>query len=183
MSLRRSAKGKAGCANRSVSAREHDGEILFFHKVGEGAASRSYGVACARLAGLPEVVLQRARAILDGLEARGEAPRVGAGEPSSVARRTEPQEERVSAEAQTHGEARIEQLGLFALREAPAAAMGVNEPRERGAVALAARLREVDPDALTPLQALLLVVELKRSLEASEREQRADHTKSRARRP
>jgi DNA mismatch repair protein MutS len=54
--------------NHSVSAREHAGSIVFFHKVQRGAASRSYGVACARLAGLPEPVLARAKAILEGLE-------------------------------------------------------------------------------------------------------------------
>ena len=61
-------------ANYSVSAREHDGTIVFFHKVQSGAASRSYGVACARLAGVPEGVLARARAILDDLEKNGTLP-------------------------------------------------------------------------------------------------------------
>ncbi len=60
--------------NFSVSAREHAGTIVFFHKVQRGAASRSYGVACARLAGLPEPVLARARAILHGLESSGVLP-------------------------------------------------------------------------------------------------------------
>ncbi|MBL8605959.1 MAG: DNA mismatch repair protein MutS [Myxococcales bacterium] len=61
--------------NYSVAAREHEGTIVFFHRVELGAASRSYGVACARLAGLPEPVLARARAILDGLETFGEVAR------------------------------------------------------------------------------------------------------------
>jgi DNA mismatch repair protein MutS len=60
--------------NFSVSAREHAGTIVFFHKVQKGAASRSYGVACARLAGLPENVLARAKAILEGLEKSGMLP-------------------------------------------------------------------------------------------------------------
>lgn len=65
----------APCAdNYSVSAREHAGDIVFFHKVQRGAASRSYGVACARLAGLPEPVLARARAILDDLENHASLP-------------------------------------------------------------------------------------------------------------
>ena len=58
----------AGCENWSVSAREQQGDVVFLHKLQRGPASRSYGVACARLAGLPEPVLARARAILDGLE-------------------------------------------------------------------------------------------------------------------
>ena len=59
---------RPGCENWSVTAREHAGDIVFLHKLVRGAASRSYGVACARLAGLPELVLARARTILDGLE-------------------------------------------------------------------------------------------------------------------
>ncbi len=57
-----------GCENWSVTAREHAGDIVFLHKLVRGAASRSYGVACARLAGLPELVLARARTILESLE-------------------------------------------------------------------------------------------------------------------
>ncbi|MGH7268822.1 MAG: MutS-related protein, partial [Polyangiaceae bacterium] len=62
------------CENFSVSAREHDGDVIFLHKVQRGAASRSYGVACARLAGLPEIVLARARAMLAQLERGNSSP-------------------------------------------------------------------------------------------------------------
>jgi DNA mismatch repair protein MutS len=68
------AAASARAENHSVSAREHAGSIVFFHKVQKGAASRSYGVACARLAGLPENVLARAKAILEGLEKSGTLP-------------------------------------------------------------------------------------------------------------
>lgn len=55
-------------ANYCVTAREHAGEVVFLHRVVKGAASRSYGVAVAQLAGLPESVLARARALLSSLE-------------------------------------------------------------------------------------------------------------------
>ncbi len=55
-------------ANYSVSAREYERTIVFFHKVQAGAASRSYGVACAQLAGVPEAVLARARTLLSQFE-------------------------------------------------------------------------------------------------------------------
>jgi DNA mismatch repair protein MutS len=64
------------CESWSVSAREHDGDIVFLHRLQRGAASRSYGIACARLAGVPEPVLARARALLAELE-RGGAGSVG----------------------------------------------------------------------------------------------------------
>jgi DNA mismatch repair protein MutS len=56
------------CESWSVSAREHDGDVVFLHRLQRGAASRSYGIACARLAGVPEPVLARARALLGDLE-------------------------------------------------------------------------------------------------------------------
>jgi DNA mismatch repair protein MutS len=55
-------------ANVSVSARELDGDVVFLHRLVRGAASRSYGVAVAKLAGLPESILARARALLASLE-------------------------------------------------------------------------------------------------------------------
>jgi DNA mismatch repair protein MutS len=60
-----------GIANYSVSAREHDGDIVFLHRLTRGAVNRSYGIAVARLAGLPESVLGRAGAILESLEGDG----------------------------------------------------------------------------------------------------------------
>lgn len=66
--LTRLAESSRHVTNASVSAREIDGEVVFLHRLVAGAASRSYGVAVARLAGLPEAVLARARAVLASLE-------------------------------------------------------------------------------------------------------------------
>jgi len=63
----------AHVANYSVSARELEGDVVFLHRLTRGAASRSYGVAVAKLAGLPEPVLARARALLATLEGGGHA--------------------------------------------------------------------------------------------------------------
>jgi DNA mismatch repair protein MutS len=54
--------------NATVSVKEHGGEVIFLHEVRRGAADRSYGVQVARLAGLPETVVERARVVLDALE-------------------------------------------------------------------------------------------------------------------
>src|SRR5262249_34715282 len=67
------AEASSHVANYSVSARELEGDVVFLHRLTRGAASRSYGVAVAKLAGLPESVLARARAILTTLEAGGHA--------------------------------------------------------------------------------------------------------------
>ena len=59
--------------NASVQAVEVAGEVRFLRRVVPGGADRSYGIAVARLAGLPQAVLRRAEAILEALEA-GQSP-------------------------------------------------------------------------------------------------------------
>ena len=54
--------------NATVSVKEHDGQVIFLHEVRRGAADRSYGVQVAKLAGLPDTVVERARVVLDALE-------------------------------------------------------------------------------------------------------------------
>ena len=57
-----------GIANVTVCVREWQGGIVFLHEVKQGAADRSYGIQVAKLAGLPEDVLARAREVLAALE-------------------------------------------------------------------------------------------------------------------
>lgn len=52
-----------------VRAREWKGDLVLLHEVAEGAADRSYGLAVARLAGLPPITIARAKSVLDKLEA------------------------------------------------------------------------------------------------------------------
>jgi DNA mismatch repair protein MutS len=121
--------------NHSVSAREHAGNIVFFHKVQRGAASRSYGVACARLAGLPEPVLARARAILETLERTAHAP----------------------ASASARGRRGVPQLDLFGAASPAAAAKAAPAPVDP-AIEM---LRALDIDRMTPLEALTTLAKLK----------------------
>ena len=60
---------RKGVRNYNVAAREYEGGMVFLHKLVEGGSSRSYGVAVAKLAGVPPIVLARARAGLGLLEA------------------------------------------------------------------------------------------------------------------
>ena len=57
-----------GVENATVTVKEWEGEVIFLHEVRRGAADRSYGVQVARLAGLPDPVVARAREILSALE-------------------------------------------------------------------------------------------------------------------
>ncbi len=56
-------------ANVTMRVKEWEGDVVFLHEVGRGAADRSYGVQVARLAGLPDAVVARAREVLHQLEA------------------------------------------------------------------------------------------------------------------
>jgi DNA mismatch repair protein MutS len=109
--------------NLSMRAREWNGELVFLHEAGPGAADKSYGVQVAKLAGVPASVVARAREVLDRLE--------GAGNP-----------------------AKLEDLPLFAaVREAPA-------PPPQPSKAEAA-LASLDPDGLSPREALEALYRLK----------------------
>lgn len=123
-----------GIANYSVAAREHGDDVIFLHKLEAGPASRSYGVAVARLAGVPEGVLARARAILATLES-------GAALPGG---------KHASLRGRTRGGAA--QLDLFVPAQAAVS------PEQ---AAVLETLRSVDVDRLAPLDALRLVAKLK----------------------
>ncbi|MFT6028875.1 MAG: DNA mismatch repair protein MutS [Oleiphilaceae bacterium] len=58
------------CINVHLSATEHDDKIVFLHNVLEGAASQSYGLQVAKLAGVPESVINNAKEILKKLESQ-----------------------------------------------------------------------------------------------------------------
>jgi DNA mismatch repair protein MutS len=63
------AKTQARLENYSVAVKEWNDEIIFVRQVIKGAADRSYGIQVARLAGLPATVIDRAKTILERLEA------------------------------------------------------------------------------------------------------------------
>ena len=111
-----------GVANVHLDAIEHGRKIVFMHRVKDGPANRSYGLAVAALAGIPSEVVARAREILDTLES---APRASASEPPSA------------------------QLGLF------------DTPPAQGDAELLDALDAIDPDALTPREALDALYRLK----------------------
>ena len=127
------ADGLGGVANAHVLVREWHDDILFLRKVVDGRSDRSYGIQVARLAGLPPVVVGRAREILSALE-QDELARGGRPSLSGAPRKGE-------------------QLGLFSV-PAP-----VDDELTR-------RLAALDPDRLTPIEALTTLAELVRDAKA-----------------
>jgi len=127
------AATREGVANFNVAANEYGDEVIFLHKLVPGGSSRSYGVAVARLAGVPALVLARAKALLQDLEG-------GESLPSGAPSRMRP----VDAEGRA-------QLELFAA--APAA------PPEPSAALQT--LKNLEVDRMTPLEALNALAQLK----------------------
>jgi DNA mismatch repair protein MutS len=124
------ARERPSVRNLTVAVREVNDRVVFLRKLVEGGASRSYGIEVAKLAGLPGGVVARAREILRNLESM-EVDEAGHAALSHGRRRR-------SSEAQ---------LGLFA----------PSPPPDPDAEAVLRELRALDPDALTPLEALRLV--------------------------
>ena len=120
-----------GVCNQNVAVREWQDEIVFLHKIVDGGTDRSYGIHVARLAGVPDELIARAKAILADLERESDDLGARIATPAGGA-----------ATGATTG-ARPQQLGLFTPDE----------------TRVEAELRELDPDRLTPLEAL---VELQR---------------------
>jgi DNA mismatch repair protein MutS len=60
--------------NYNVQVKELDREIVFLHKIAPGSAERSYGIHVARMAGVPDSVVERAEGVLAELEARHQLP-------------------------------------------------------------------------------------------------------------
>jgi DNA mismatch repair protein MutS len=133
--------------NYTVAIKEWNDQIIFLRKVVEGGADKSYGIQVARLAGLPPAVIQRAKEVLANLE-RAEFD--DAGEP--VAAHKIGKEERKNGKREAtesdHGSSQEPQLGLFA--------------SEAGL--LFKEILDLDLDAMTPLDALNKLHELKRKV-------------------
>jgi DNA mismatch repair protein MutS len=62
------AENLPGAKNYQITATERDGEVVFLHKLQPGKASKSFGIAVAKLAGLPLKVVERAKDVLTKLE-------------------------------------------------------------------------------------------------------------------
>ena len=71
-----------GVKNYSIAAKKRGGDVIFLRKIVRGGADQSYGVEVAKLAGVPDRVVRRAREILEELE-RGAVPAEGRPAPAA----------------------------------------------------------------------------------------------------
>ncbi len=86
------ADSRAAVNNFNIAVREWNDQIIFLRQIVPGAADKSYGIQVARLAGLPDSIISRAKEILAGLEG-GNLPLEESPPPKKRAPRREPEEE------------------------------------------------------------------------------------------
>ena len=110
--------------NIHLGASETGSNIVFLHEIEPGPASQSYGIQVAKLAGIPQAVLNHARQVLGALEA--------------------------------HAHLQEAQIDLFNVQEVDASL---------STTALESRLKEIDPDQLSPKEALDALYALKKLLQ------------------
>jgi DNA mismatch repair protein MutS len=130
--------------NVHLSAREKDDNIVFMHRIEPGPASQSYGIQVARLAGIPDDVIQLARQELKLLESGSHKLAQLSSQATSVSGKEVSSTE--GTEPSTSNPANFE---LFSQSNHPALQ----------------KLGEIAADDLTPKQALGLVYQLKNLLD------------------
>ncbi|WP_454892383.1 DNA mismatch repair protein MutS [Agrobacterium vacciniicorymbosi] len=118
-------------SNATMKVREWEGDVIFLHEVGPGAADRSYGIQVARLAGLPASVVERARTVLTQLE---------------------------DADRKNPASKLIDDLPLFQV------AVRREESRSHGNSKVDEALKALNPDEMTPREALDALYALKKQL-------------------
>ncbi|WHO08244.1 MULTISPECIES: DNA mismatch repair protein MutS [Rhizobium/Agrobacterium group] len=118
-------------SNATMRVKEWEGDVIFLHEVGPGAADRSYGIQVARLAGLPASVVERAREVLTKLE---------------------------DADRKNPASQLIDDLPLFQI------AVRREETRKAGPSKVEESLKGINPDEMTPREALDALYALKKEL-------------------
>ncbi len=141
--------------NFTVAVREVGDQVLFLHKLVPGGADRSYGIEVGRLAGLPPAVITRAKEVLALLEGEGE----------QMAARLTTETHAVPRSATRRGPHMVRpnvptaQLGFFG-EASPLTAVDPAMTR------LADAVTALEPDNMTPMQALTAIAALKGELAA-----------------
>jgi DNA mismatch repair protein MutS len=136
--------------NYNVQVREHEGKVVFLRKLVRGGADHSYGIQVANMAGLPKELIQRAQVILEELEGQ----RLEIQDSSENSAQTKVRRDagkHLSNKVQPMAE--TDQMNLFAVATDPI----LEELRNK--------IEAIDPNKLSPMQALLLIDEWKKLLD------------------
>jgi DNA mismatch repair protein MutS len=136
--------------NFNVQVKEHDGKVIFLRKLIPGGADHSYGIQVANMAGLPEVVINRAKEILGNLESHSLDITNKNGTIEGKASQQKEAAKNLAQKVEKQDE--IEQMTLFNTHIDPRVETLMN------------KLEATDPNRMTPIEALMLVTELKKVL-------------------
>lgn len=136
--------------NYNVQVKEHDGKVIFLRKLIRGGADHSYGIQVANMAGLPEIVINRAKEILTNLERHSLDITNKNGSIEGKASTSKEAAKNLSEKIEKQEE--IEQMSLFNTHIDPRVETLMN------------KLEATDPNRMTPIEALMLVTELKKVL-------------------
>ncbi|MDZ7716866.1 MAG: DNA mismatch repair protein MutS [Balneolaceae bacterium] len=137
--------------NYNVQVKEHDGKVIFLRKLARGGTDHSYGIQVADMAGLPSIVIDRAREILKNLESHSlditdstgtleEGAKKKAAAAKKAAKNVDKQEQ-------------ISQPSLFQTQMDPRIEQIID------------KLEATDPNRMTPIESLMLLSELKKLLD------------------
>jgi len=135
--------------NFNVQVKEHNGKVIFLRKLVRGGADHSYGIQVAGMAGLPEVVIERAKEILKNLESHS-LDVSHHGENGAVQKTAAKKEAARQTVQQVERQEALPQMSLF------------NTQIDPNVETLLNKLDAADPERMTPIEALILVSELKR---------------------
>ena len=133
--------------NYNVKVKEHEGKVIFLRKLVRGGADHSYGIQVAGMAGLPNIVIERAREILNNLENHSLDITNKNGTLEGGAQR---QQALRKAAKEVEPQQPISQMSLFSNQIDPHLETVKN------------KLEGCDPNRMTPIESLLLLSELKR---------------------
>jgi DNA mismatch repair protein MutS len=155
-----------GVKNVHVGVREQGQEIVFLRRVEPGAASRSYGIEVARLAGLPREVIERAREILARHEQseRELTEELSPATDCAISTAQPCHSERVPPSSRDDGESAsslVRRPSHFPRAKTPSTQEVMFTPVDR---AVLDALRHADLESLRPLDALNLLAALKQQL-------------------
>jgi DNA mismatch repair protein MutS len=125
-----------GIKNLHIRVKEWNDRIIFLRKIGEGSCDHSYGIQVARLAGVPKEVIIRAKEILSNLENMELTP-----DHKPVLARHHDAKKKTDAQTKLFDGVQMNLL-------------------DSSGIELVQQLQNIDPNMITPLEALTLLNEL-----------------------
>ena len=148
-----------GIRNVHVAAQEVDGQLLLLHKIKDGAASSSFGLHVAKMAGIPAAVLSDAkRYLLEHL-----APESIATELHGSSATDDKTDLAQSVKAQSLPRYQIDHAQT-ATEPEPTRTDNADNPQQKQWLEIYQQLSQLDPDSLTPKQAHDLLYQLKQHI-------------------